>query len=587
MKRTGKLLLLIALALPAVSLLLPAADAQVTAEISASRIGMDDTLLYTLTFRDIENPRQPDLSYLDDFKVLQTARSSEFQFSDGAATSSTRFTYYLMPTRTGRLPLPPVTYQHQGREYRTAAFAVEVVKGSLAQPPRPQSAPPSLFDDDFFSSPFANARRQPVDAFLRAVVSKPECVRGEQILFRVLLYTRSRIEAVNMLSSASFAGFWQEWFPTPQSIAPASENVKGVIYQVYEIRKAALFPSEAGLLAIPPLQFELQLADLASALMSSQELRRSTAELKVRVSEPPAAARGLPVGRFTFSLDSPRREADVNEIVTLRLRISGSGNTKAILPPALPESDMAVVYPPKVTHETSFAAAAVSGTLTAEIPVAFKRRGEALFPPVEFRYYDPERNAVVGLRSDPLRLAVSGEKRAPAVTRTLPGSAVVQEGEDIEFIRDGPLPVLARPLHRQGWFLPLLLALFAVNLLTLLKAAAWDRGIAASAGMRHRRILAAALKELDAARRPEDLAPVVERFLCAKLGLGLSEVSDRRVAEALAEKGLARGDIDRLLFLKGQSELARFAPGGKSALELRRDLQALRALFRAVDRRTR
>lgn len=585
MKRTGKLLLLVALLLAAARL--PAADAEVKAEISSSKIGLDDTLIFTLTFRDIENPQQPDLSYLDDFKVLQTSRSSEFQFSNGASFSSTRFTYYLMPTRTGRLSLPPVTCRLQGRECRTAAFTVEVVKGSLAQPARPQAAPPSLFDDDFFSSPFAGARRQPVDAYLRAVVSKPECLKGEQILFRVLLYTRNRIEAVNMLSSASFAGFWQEWFPTPQSIAPATENVKGVIYQVYEIRKAALFPGEAGLLAIPPLQFELQLADPSSAFLSSQALRRSTAELKVRVNEPPAAARGLPVGRFAFALESPRREADVNEIVTLRLRISGSGNTKAILPPALPESDMAVVYPPKVTHETSFAEAAVNGALTAEIPVAFKHRGEAVFPPVEFRYFDPERNAVVGLRSAPLRLQVSGEKQSPAMTRTLPGSAVVQEGEDIEFLRDGPLPALARPLHRQAWFLPLLAALFAVNLLALLKITAWDRGIAASAGMRHRRILAAALRELDTARRPEDLAPVMERFLCAKLGLGLSEVSDRRVAEALAEKGLARGDIDRLLFLKGQSELARFAPGGKSALELRRDRQTLRELFRAVDRRTR
>ena len=36
----------------------------------------------------IDNPAQPDLTYLDDFKVLQTSRSSEFQFRDGAATSS-------------------------------------------------------------------------------------------------------------------------------------------------------------------------------------------------------------------------------------------------------------------------------------------------------------------------------------------------------------------------------------------------------------------------------------------------------------------------------------------------------------------
>ena len=125
------------------------------------------------------------------------------------------------------------------------------------------------------------------------MVSKTACVKGEQLLFRVLLYTRNRIEAVNMISSASFAGFWQEWFPVPQSITPGSENVNGVIYQVYEIRKAALFASESGTLAIPPLQFELQLADPSSGFFGAQALRRSTQAVQVNVSEPPAAGRGI------------------------------------------------------------------------------------------------------------------------------------------------------------------------------------------------------------------------------------------------------------------------------------------------------
>ncbi len=260
MKKTGSAILLALLAfLPAAAL--PAADAEVAAAISSAKIGLDDTLLYTLTFINIQDPAQPDLSHLDDFKVLQTSRSSEFQFRDGASTASTRFTYYLMPTRIGRILLPAVRYSHEGREYETQAFTVEVVKDSQVAGGASRPGAPSLFDDDFFSSPLPNRQPQKVDAYLRAVVSKPACVKGEQLLFRVLLYTRNRIEAVNMISSASFAGFWQEWFPVPQSISPSSENVNGVIYQVYEVRKAALFAGESGTLTIPSLQFELQLAD--------------------------------------------------------------------------------------------------------------------------------------------------------------------------------------------------------------------------------------------------------------------------------------------------------------------------------------
>ena len=564
-----------------------ASPARVTAGVSAARIGLDDTLLYTLTFRNIDNPAQPDLSYLDDFKVLQTARSSEFQIRAGASSTSTRFTYYLMPARTGRLSLPAVHYRHQGSEFNTAAFTVEVVKGSLVPGGVSSPGPSSLFDDDFFSSPFGSNRRQKVDAYLRAAVSKTACFKGQQLLFRVLLYTRNRIEAVNMLSSASFTGFWQEWFPVPQSIPPTSENINGVIYQVYEIRKAALFANESGTLAIPPLQFELQLADPGSAFLAAQALRRSTQEVKVQVSEPPAAAAGLPLGQFSFALESPRQEADVNEIVTIKMRISGSGNTKAVIPPTLPASDMALVYPAKITHQADFAAAAMTGTLIAEIPVSFKRSGEVVFPSLEFRYYDPAKDTLVSLRSDPIRLRVNGEKQAPALSRTLPSSAVMQEGEDIEFIKSGPWRGLSRPIHRQFWFAFLFAALFAANLLVLLKVTAWDRGIAASSLMRHRRILARALKQLDNVRRTEDIAPVMESYFCAKSGLGLSEVNDRRIASTLAVKNVSKSVVDRFLFIKGQSELARFSPGKRSALELRKELQSLRELFRAIDRKMR
>jgi len=562
-----------------------ASQARVSAEISAARIGLDDTLIYTLTFRDIDDPAQPDLSFLDDFQVLQTARSSEFQLRNGARSSSTRFTYFLMPTRTGRLELPAVRVRHQGLEYKTQSFLVEVVKGSLSRKAAPAAGAGSPFDDDFFRAPFSPGRQQEIDAFLRAVVSKSECLQGEQILFRVLLYTRSRIEAVNMLSSASFAGFWQEWFPTPPSIVPRGERVDGVAYQVYEIRKAALFARESGTLAIPPLQFELQAVDPGSPFLASRALRRSSQELKVRVLPLPAAASGLPVGRFSFSLESPRREAAVNEIVTLRLSISGSGNTKAIAPPLPAASDAALVYPPKVSHETAFTGEAMTGTLTAEIPVAFRRPGEAVFPPLEFRFFDPQQRAAVSLRSQPLRLRVSGEKRALPLSRSAPGSAVLQEGEDIDFIKEGGPISLAPPLHRRGWFAWLLAALFAANGLVLLKVALWDRRIASSAGWRRRRILAQALRSLDGARRPEDVAPVMEGFFCERGGLGRSEISDRRIAAMLGEKGVPRGTIDRILFLKGQSELARFSPGGKSALELQRDLRELRRLFREIDRR--
>jgi hypothetical protein len=586
MKKTGRALCFIILALlPAMAGMLPASDAEVSAGINAEKIGLDDTLIYTLSFVNIENPTQPDLSYLDDFKTLQTSRSSEFQFRDGTTTSAIHFVYYLMPTRTGKLTLPPVVYHHQGREYRTQAFSVEVVKGSLGAKNSSQPAQSTLFDDDFFSSPTQSRPPQKVDAYLRSTVSKKSCFKGEQLLFRVLLYTRSRIAAVNMLSSTSFAGFWQEWFPVPQSIAATSENVNGVIYQVYEVRKAALFASESGNLAIPSLQFELELADPGAAFFGAQPLRRSTPEVKITVKEPPPAAAGLPVGQFNFSLAGPQVNADTNEIITLQMKITGSGNSKAIIPPALSGNDQFQTYAPKITQEISYAANALTGTLRAEIPVSFHKAGEVTIPGLEFKYFNPTDGGMVSLRSLPLRIEVSGEKRPTDLSHTLPRSAILQKGEDIDFIKSGSLHDPSRHLYRQKWFAALIILFFACNLLALLKIFLWDRHVAASALLRNRQILGGTLRRLAGVRHLEEIAPLMESYFSAKSGMGFAEINDRKIADVLHLKGVPAPTIDRFLFIKGQSEVARFSPHKKSALELKKDLQALRDLLKEIDRK--
>jgi len=424
---------------------------------------------------------------------------------------------------------------------------------------------------------------QKMDAYLRAVLSKKSCLKGEQLLFRVLLYTRNRIEAVNMISSASFAGFWQEWFPVPQSIPPGSENVNGVIYQVYEIRKAALFAGESGTLAIPPLQFELEMADPQSMFFGSRPIRRSTQEVKITVSEPPAAAVGLPVGQFDFSLHSPLTQADINDIVTLQMKISGSGNCKAIIPPALPGGERFLVYSPKITQESGYDPAALTGTLRAEIPVSFSKAGPLTFPALEFRYFDPASGRIVSLRSRPIQILVSGKKISADHSLTLPRSAIVQKGEDIDFIKVGPLRDRSRQIHRQKWFAGLILALFAANLLVLLKITVWDRRVAASPRLRNRRILARALRRLAAARHAGDLAPAMESYICEKCGLGPAEINDRRIAEILGRFLVHEAGIEKFLFIRGQSDLARFSRQKKSALELKHDVQALRQLLKMID----
>jgi hypothetical protein len=586
MKKTGKIILsTLCLLIIAAPFVLPALEAEVRAAINADKIGLDDTLIYTLTFKNINNPIQPDLTLWDDFKTLQTARSSEFQFSNGASTSTTSFTYYLMPVRTGKLILPPIQYSHEGRDYQTQSLTVEVVKGSLNPSPSSPANQPQPLEDDFFASPFRNRQPQAVDARLQAVISKKNCLPGEQLLFRILLYTRNRIEAVNMISSPSFAGFWQEWFPVPQSIAASSENVNGVIYQVYEIRKAALFANESGTLTIPALQFELQLADPSSMFFAVKPVHRSTQAIKINAGELPAAAAGLPVGQFSFSISCPQTTANSNDIVTLQMKISGSGNSKTIIPPTYQNDETIQVYPAKISQENAYNPLALAGTVRVEIPVSFNKAGTVTFPSLEFNYLDPGSRSVISLRSQALSIAVSGDKMKQDKSMTLPQSAIVQKGEDIDFIKNGSIHDQSSYFYRQDWYAWILVLLFAVNLLFLLKISLWQRYIINSPLLKNRQILGLTLRRLARVQHYEDIAAILEYYCTEKSGLGFAEISNQKISELLRRAHIPADHVEKFLFIKTQAELAKFSPLKKTNNELKNDLQSLRVLLKEIDKK--
>ncbi|MCK4888293.1 MAG: BatD family protein, partial [Candidatus Aminicenantes bacterium] len=107
------------------------AEFEFTASVDAETIGLDDYLIFTVTFKGIQNPVPPELSGLGDFNVIQTSRSSEFKFINGVSSSYINFIYYLAPLKEGTLVIPPLKYVHNNRVFKTPGFKVIAVKGSI------------------------------------------------------------------------------------------------------------------------------------------------------------------------------------------------------------------------------------------------------------------------------------------------------------------------------------------------------------------------------------------------------------------------------------------------------------------------
>jgi len=587
--------LLLALSIAPVS---AADEVEFEASINAEKIGIDDVLLYTITFKGVNNPTQPAIAGLKDFKTVQTSRSTEFRFVNGVSSYYTNFVYYLMPLKTGQLTIPAVTYKYQGEQYSTQPFHVEVVQGSVnpRQPTQRQPRLPSIFDDedDFFKSPFRRPRQQQVDIKLKAEVSKRSAVKGEPILFRVLLYARNRIQSVNMVSNQSFPGFWQEWFPISRSIDSKSGELDGKVYNVYEIRKVMLFPTQTGSVAIPSLKFELVLVDNAlSFFADAQKIFRSTPEVTVQVVEPPAKALGLPVGNFTFQVTPDKKAVDVNDILTLRIKVKAAkGNIKTLEVPQFTSTEYYKIYPSKISRDNNFNENSLTGVVEAEVPVSFKKTGLISFPSLEFKFYKPNAADVVTLKSKPFSINVMGVKEKQESAVTLPRSDIIKTGEDIDFIKKGNIYNQEEYYYKTGIFKLLLAAFFLFNLLFLLKLIVYDRFISQSDLLKKKKLLSKTVGRLENVRGYGEISPILEDYLTQKAGLGLSEINNNSIEALLSKYRVSDRDIEVFIQLKSDSELSRFAPqggdgknAGFNARALKHDLKQLIEILKRIDGR--
>lgn len=564
-------------------------DVEVKASISADKIGTDDVLVYTFTLKGIANPQQPDVSHFKDFKVRGPSYRTEFVEVNGVFTSSVNYMFYLTPLKTGKLTIPSVTYKHQGKEYRTQSFTVEVVRGSLApsQPrrTRPRNWPFDRDEDDLFDPLKRERRRQEIDVKVLPFISKKNVVVGEQVMYSVRLYTRNRVQGPRPVSNPSIPGFWQEWYPAPKVFQQETKIINGKEYTIAEILKVALFPTKSGDITIPSIKFEMGLADADpfSFFSTTRPLYRSTPELTVNVSPLPPGAQGLPVGQFRLNVTTNKNQVNVNDILTFEIRITGKGNVKTVNVPVIKDSIYYKVYPAKISRDFNFQKDSLTGFVESEVPVSFKKTGLISFSPLEFKYFDPAASKVVTLKSQPVTINVTGQKEKDDSALTIPKTEIIKTGEDIDFIKAGKVYNQDENFYQNKFFIVILLVPFLLNLLLLLKVFVFDRFISQSTLLKQKKLINQTIKNLRDTRDYGDISPVLENYLKGKTGLGLSEINNHTISELLGKYGVHERDIDAFIRIKSQSESSRFSPDKASSKELKNDIKRLLEIIKRID----
>ena len=625
---------------------------------SSGRIGSKDRVQIDYIVRNVDNLQEVKPNGFGDFTLLEGPYGSQsISIENGVRTNSVKVSYVVRPNKEGKLTIPPASAKDaSGHVYQSNQITIEVVPGSLApaQPRRPVQQ--SMFDEDDDANPLAMMQQQmrqlqqlqaqmqrmqqaqmqrvPMpqargaqpqqpqsksapadpaideaqlkkDIFVRVVVDKSKVHVGEQITASYKLYSRIPFEAgLNGLPDLN--GFWVEYFDIPQP-KPTIEVVDGKKYQVFLIKKLALFPQQAGALELDPVEIK-------GAAKITQQVRRRVADdfvnpftgtlmmndpvfnnayydatvfrdvpitlknppVKINVSSLPDNGQpeeyGGAVGKFTAEAKLDKKELTTDDVATLTLTISGSGNIKFIAPPKLHLPNGINTYDPVVVDTITGRSTTISGSKIITYAITPQTPGDYDIPSVPFTYFDATAGKYVTINTEPIKVHVTpGKHYNPAkptenisVGRKDINANATKNLSDLQ-VKNKPL------LESTGYW-----SLYALPVLAFVGLLVWRKKSDEhdNAMIRHKKANKIALQRLMTAKKllaeknktsfHEEVSKAIWLYLSDKLHIPLSALSRDTARAAFAERKVPPAVQQQFEDVIWECESALYATGGKN-----------------------
>ena len=586
-----KCLTAIALAVSLLTATAARADLSVQATVNPRRAQVGEPLSLTIEVNGAQNVTAPALSDLDGFDVQYAGPSTQVSIINGQISASVQHRYSLVPLRQGHFTLGPFTVEYQGKQYQTAAVAVDI--GAANQPPPgPQAPAPSGQAPSGLTPPGQAPSGQTTkgsagsDA-LRVTLSVPrqEVYLHEPIPVDVRLYVGNVRVADLQYPTLPGDGLSIDKFPEPSQ---QRQDINGETLQVVHF-VTTVIPLRAGALTLGPASVRLNVLsrrrggggfndpfferffqnDPFNTERHPTDVRSDPVTLNVL----PLPEQGKPpgfsgaVGNFALQVTAAPTELNAGDPITLHMTISGTGNLAEAQPPALTNAE---------SFRTYEARAKTDGAERSYEQVLIPNDANVhAIPPVRFSYFDPQARQYRTLQSQPIALVVRPPQNAPRaeiVTGGAPAARGAPEeklGRDIVYIKDDPGHLTA---PADAWYRSVAFLLWQPVPLLLFAAAVWhdrrrqrftgDERYArfTRAGRHAKRALAAAESALAAGNRQQfydAVSRTMQEYLAAKLDLPPGAID----ADAVARRGVADECTQRVRDFLATCEQVRFAPG--------------------------
>ena len=569
-------------------LVLSTVCAQVTLKVQApsqAEVGQKIRISYIANTTDVDDIQVGDFTGFDVLYGPSTSRSSSYSIVNGHVTggSTITYTYTVIPTTEGTLKVPVATIKVDGKTVKSASPSIEVLPSDQQQSQQPSN-----------SQQRGNARQQrgasgdrQIDSkelYVNVTANRQKIYEQEAVMLTYKLYTLVNIRGIDG-DMPQIDGCHVQEMDRGAQLSLKYENVNGRNYGTAVWKQYVIFPQKTGKLKIPSITFDMQV-EVQNRSMDPFDIffggGSLTQMVHRQVVAPAVEIEVLPlptpkpdnfsgaVGKFSVSASLTPEQVNANDAATLRLVVSGQGNMKLMKAPKVNFPQDFEVYDPKENNKTTNTATGAKGNIIYDYVVVPRHGGKFSIPPVEFCYFDPEKERYNTVRTDSFSLAVAKAKgHAVAYTREQEDLNVLSN--DIRFIKLGELESAETDdfFGTSVYWLTYVLAFvaFVLAFLWIRRQQRLNPNSWSVKGKKAGKVASRRLKQASKLMREKNDAAFYDEVMRAllgyagdKLSLPTNELSKDNVISKLTERGVEQSVVDAFIAVLSDCEFARYAP---------------------------
>lgn len=526
---------------------------------------------------------EPDLK---DFVVLggpSQSQSSSVYMTNGNYTRTTTLSIYyiLTPKKEGTFTISPSSFKLNGETIMSNAVTIKVV-------PAGQNTSHQGNGQSNQGGQVNNATTAGNDVFIRTTFSKKSVYEQEEIIATITLYHRGNVLEIEDAKMPEYKGFISKDIQLKREDQPGTDVVNGVKYQTFKLKQTILYPQKSGPIEIEKGQLSAILQvptggqrrgfwgfdDIFNTMKRVRKIipiEGTKIEVKALPTEGKPADFNNAVGSFKMESDISKTETKAYEPITIKVKISGSGNIKYVKSPTFEFPSDFDTYPPKENLKIN----GNSGTREIDYLVIPRHAGTFEIPAATFSYFDLNTKRYNTLKTKAFTLNVEkGDNNADnsqIISNYTNKENVKYLGKEIRYINANNTQVEKSEKNIYGslgfwlWYIiPLLL--FIALVILYRKQIKENANVALVKNKRANKQAKKRLKKADTYLQSgesesfyEEVMKALWGYVSDKLSIPLSQLNKETIEEELTNRNVEDDTIQSFMDILRTCEFARFA----------------------------